>query len=95
MSGVLDADHPLPWIADKSYLGADTIRPIRKPMFRELLEWEKELNTVHRIRWRIEQVIANLKTWRILHTDYRRPLDTFATTITAVLGLEFFRTARE
>ena len=96
MSGVLDADHPLPWIADKGYLGSDTIRPIRKPMFRELLEWEKELNTaVHRIRWRIEQAIANLKTWRILHTDYRRPLDTFATTITAVLGLEFFRTARE
>jgi len=38
---------------------------------------------------------ALLKTWRVLHTDYRRPLDTFATTISAVLGLESFRMARE
>jgi len=83
-------------IADKGYLGSDTIRPIRKPAFRNLLDWEKELNTaVNRIRWRIEQTIANLKTWRVLHTDYRRPLDTFATTISAVLGLESFRMARE
>jgi hypothetical protein len=28
----------------------------------------------------IEQVIANFKTWRIMHTDYRRPIDTFDTT---------------
>jgi len=96
MSGILDAEHPNPWIADKGYLGSDTIRPIRKPAFRNLLDWEKELNTaVNRIRWRIEQTIANLKTWRVLHTDYRRPLDTFATTISAVLGPESFRMARE
>jgi len=32
--------------------------------------------------------IAQLKTWRILHTDYRRPYPTF-TTINAVLGIIF------
>jgi len=95
MSGLLDAEHPDPWIADRGYLGSDTIRPIRKPVFRNLLDWEKQLNTaVNRIRYQIEQAIANLKTWRVLHTDYRRPLGTFETTITAVLGLEFFRTTR-
>ncbi len=95
MSGLLDAEHPDPWIADKGYLGSDTIRPIRKPVFRNLLDWEKQLNTaVNRIRYQIEQAIANLKTWRVLHTDYRRPLETFETTVTAVLGLEFFRTTR-
>ena len=43
------------------------ITPIRKPPHRELLDWEKEFNTaINKIRWKIEQTIANLKTWRIL-----------------------------
>jgi hypothetical protein len=41
----------------------------------------------------IEQVIANFKTWRITHTDYRRPLGTFSTTISAVIGLHFYSIA--
>jgi hypothetical protein len=54
----------------------------------DLLEWEKKFSTqVKKIRYMIEQVIANFKTWRIMHTDYRRPLDTFETTISAVVGL--------
>ena len=70
------------------------ITPIRKPPHRELLGWEKEFNAaINKIRWRIEQTIANLKTWRILHTDYRRPLTTFTDTISAVIGLQFYRTA--
>ena len=56
-----------------------------------LLDWEKTFNTsINKIRYVIEQVIANFKTWRILHTDYRRPLPTFATTISAVVGLHFY-----
>lgn len=43
-----------------------------------------------RPRYLIEQTIANLKTWRILHTDYRRPLATFTTTISTVIALHFF-----
>ena len=38
----------------------------------------------------IERTIANLKTWRILHTDYRRPLSTFTETITTVIALHFY-----
>ena len=45
------------------------------------------------IRWVIEQVISHFKNWRIMHTDYRRPIDTFATTISAVIGLHFYRMA--
>ena len=41
LSGVLDADRADPWIADKGYQGSDTIRPIRKPVFRDLLTWER------------------------------------------------------
>lgn len=94
VSGALDAIDPQNWIGDKGYIGLGMITPIRKPPHRDLLDWEKEFNTaINKIRWRIEQVIANIKTWRILHTDYRRPLNTFRETITAVIGLQFFKTA--
>jgi transposase len=79
---------------DKGYIGLDMITAIRKPPHRDLLDWEKEFNTgVNGIRWKIEQTIAQLKTWRILHTDYRRPLSTFTDTISAVIGLQFYRAA--
>ncbi|MGQ4614608.1 transposase family protein [Nocardia sp. R7R-8] len=66
--------------------------PIRKPRGAEFYDSDREYNTaISSVRQMIERVIANLKTWRILHTDYRRPFTTFATTISTVLGLEFFR----
>jgi hypothetical protein len=67
------------------------ITPIKKSPYRDLLDWEKEFNTaVNKIRYLIEQTVANLKTWRILHTDYRRPLATFTTTISTVIALHFY-----
>ena len=82
------------WIGDKGYIGHDMITPIKKPVHRELLDWEKEFNTqINKIRYVIEQTIANFKTWRIMHTDYRWPLATFATTISAVIGLHFYAAA--
>lgn len=96
LSGVIDTLDPGDWIGDKGYIGADMITPIRKPPHRELLDWEKEFNTaVNRIRYLIERTIANFKTWRILHTDYRRPLTTFKETISAVVNLHFFAAAGE
>jgi hypothetical protein len=90
-SGVVDTLDPGNWIGDKGYVGNDMITPIKKPPYRDLLDWEKEFNTaVNKIRYLIEQTIANLKTWRILHTDYRRPLATFATTISTVIALHFY-----
>ena len=82
---------PRSWIGDKGYVGNDMITPIRKPAYRNLLDWEKEFNTqVNKIRYVIEQVIANFKTWRIMHTDYRRPLATFTVTISTVIALHFY-----
>jgi hypothetical protein len=72
-------------------MGNDMITPIKKPAHRSLLGWEKEFNKqVNKIRYVIEQVIANFKTWRIMHTDYRRPLATFTTTISTVIALHFY-----
>jgi alkylated DNA repair dioxygenase AlkB len=82
---------PTNWVGDKGYVGNNMLTPIKKPEHRDLLEWEKDFNTqINKIRWMIEQAIANLKTWRILHTDYRRPINTFPTTISAVIGLYFY-----
>jgi hypothetical protein len=89
-SGVLSGVAPGFWIADKGYVGSGMITPIRKPAHRDLLDWEKEFNSaVNRIRYVVERAIANFKTWRIMHTDYRRPLSTFAQTISIVAGLYF------
>jgi hypothetical protein len=91
LSHVLDTLDAANWIGDKGYIGNGMITPIRKPVHRQLLDWEKEFNTaINKIRYRIEQVIANLKTWRILHTDYRRPLKTFTETIATVTALHFY-----
>ena len=90
-SGVLLTLDPGNWIGDKGYVGNDMITPIKKPACRDLLDWEKEFNKqVNKIRYVIEQTIANFKTWRIMHTDYRRPLATFTTTISTVIALHFY-----
>jgi DDE superfamily endonuclease len=93
-SGALLTFDPRNWIGDKGYVGNNMITPIKKPEGGELLGWQMEFNKqVNKIRYAIEQVIANFKTWRIMHTDYRRPLDTFPETISAVIALHFYATA--
>jgi DDE superfamily endonuclease len=90
-SGLLLTRNPADCLGDKGYVGNDMLTPIKKPLFRDLLDWEKEFNQeINRIRSVIERAIANLKTWRILHTDYRRPLETFPQTISTVIALLFF-----
>ncbi len=79
-------------IADKGYQGSGYITPIKKPRHRKLLDWEKEFNAdVSRLRAPVERAIAHLKSWRILHTDYRRPLRTYVTSYRAAVGLYFFK----
>lgn len=92
-SGALEGFPAHSWIGDKGYLGLEVIlTPIRKPANGELLGWEKEFNTqINKIRYVIERTIANFKIWRVIHTDYRRPLNTFAETISAVIALQFFK----
>lgn len=90
-SGILLTENQKPWIGDKGYVGNGMITPFKKPPKGELLAWQKDFNTqINKIRWVAERAIANFKTWRILHTGYRRPLATFAITISAVIGLYFY-----
>jgi len=78
---------------DKGFIGTDYITtPIRKPEYRELLQWEHEWNAqVSSFRAPVERAVATLKTWRILFTDYRRPLKTFMSSFRAAIGLYFFK----
>jgi hypothetical protein len=78
---------------DKGFIGTDYIAtPIRKPKSRELLEWEREWNKqVSSRRAPVERAVATLKAWRILFTDYRRPLRTFGSSFHAAIGLHFFK----
>ena len=78
---------------DKGLIGTDYITtPIRKPECRELLPWEREWNRqVSSFRAPVERAIATLKAWRVLFTDYRRPLKTFKSSFRAAIGLYFFK----
>lgn len=93
-SGVLTGMNPRNWMGDKGYIGNDMLTPFKKPAGGELLGWQKEYNTqINKIRWMVEQVISHFKNWAILHTDYRRPLKTFQETISAAVGLQFYKAA--
>ena len=91
VSGVLDGLNPDDWTGDKGYVGRGIVTPIKNTEGAELLDWQTAFNTaINQTRAVVERVIAHLKNWRILHTDYRRPFDTFRTTISSVVGLQFY-----
>jgi DDE superfamily endonuclease/Helix-turn-helix of DDE superfamily endonuclease len=78
---------------DKGFIGTDYITtPVRKPKGRELYIREHDYNNqVSSFRAPVERAVAQLKTWRILFTDYRRPLETFMSSFRAAIGLYFFK----
>lgn len=68
------------------------ITPFKRPVGGELLDWQKELNRgVNKFRSLIEQVISHFKNRKIMSTDYRCSYETLTTTISAVVGLQFYR----
>ena len=90
---VLDAGNTL---ADKGYLGTGMLTPTRKPPGGQLTASQKNLNSqINALRAVVERAIAHLKTWRVLHTDYRRPRATYPTAFQAVRALHFFQLSYE
>jgi hypothetical protein len=80
-------------VGDKGFIGTDYITtPVRKPQDRDLYIREHDYNNqVSSLRAPVERAVADLKTWRILFTDYRRPLKTFLSSFRAAIGLYFFK----
>ncbi|MBV9140085.1 MAG: hypothetical protein JO115_04075 [Pseudonocardiales bacterium] len=82
-------------IGDKGFIGPDyIITPVRKPQDRDLSMCEQDYNNqISSLRAPVERAVANLKTWRILFTDYRRLLKTFLSSFRAAIGLYFLTEA--
>lgn len=93
-SGVLDGFAAGGFIADKGYVGLGLVTPHKKPIDGQLSDEQRAHNRiVNQQRAIVERAIAQLKTWRIVHTDYRRPITTFDQTIATVVALHFYRTS--
>ena len=69
-----DGVSPPRHIGDKGYIGLGMITPRRKPPRLPLHPNDRAYNkTINQVRYKIERVIANIKTWRVvLHTSYRK-----------------------
>jgi len=77
--------------ADKGYRSTGYFIPRRKPVGGQLTDQQRDYNArIGAVRAPIERAMANLKTWRILHTDYRRPLSTYNDAFHAAIGLHWF-----
>lgn len=95
-SGLLDTLDLPNTIGDKGYIGTGMITPYRKPAGEKLLDWQKEFNReINGVRYVVERAIANFKTWRVMHTDYRRPENTYNDALNAVRALHFFKLRSE
>jgi transposase len=85
-------------IADKGYQGCDqecpectVATPRKTPRGGELSEGDKASNAaISALRAPVERLIAHFKSWRIFHTDYRRPYRTYRDAFDAARALFFF-----
>lgn len=79
-------------IADKGYIGTEFLTPRKSSKNRPLTDADHQFNTqINSVRAPVERAIAHLKTWRVLHTDYRRPLHTWPDTYQTILGIQFLK----
>ena len=78
-------------IGDKGYQGCDGMATPRKtPPKGELSKNDKKCNAeISSLRAPVERLVAHFKSWRIFHTDYRRPYHTYRDAYDAARGLFF------
>lgn len=78
-------------IGDKGYQGTGLVTPRKKPRGGELSRGDKKNNAViSGLRAPVERLVSHFKSWRIFHTDYRRPYGTYSDAFDAGRGLYFF-----
>ncbi|WP_370592555.1 transposase family protein [Rothia sp. ZJ1223] len=65
-------------LADKGYVGLGLLVPTkRKPGVKTSKAVKDNNRVINRVRAVVERVIAQIKTWRIFHTGFRRPLGSY------------------
>ena len=80
--------------ADKGYQGSGYITPVKETKKNKLTDRERVFNSlISRVRAPVERANAHIKSWRVLHTDYRRPLHTYLDSFYAAINLYFFKLA--
>ena len=78
-------------LADKGYIGLGLLTPTkRKPGVRMRAEVRENNRQINRLRSVVERVIAQVKTWRVLHSGFRRPLSSYGRVFSVVRALIFF-----
>jgi hypothetical protein len=83
-------------IGDKGYQGCPgMITPQKKPPGGELSKTDNKSNAdISALRAPVERLVTHFKSWRIFHTDYRRPYATYQKAYDATRGLFFFSIIR-
>ena len=61
----------------------------RKPGQRLSREQRRNNRVLNRLRSVVERVIAQIKTWRVLHTGFRRQVGVYGRVFSVVRGLVF------
>ncbi len=83
-------------LPDKGYIGTAVHTPQRKPPGQRLHKGAKAYNQdINGLRGAVERSIAHMKTFRILHPDYRRPVTTYETAFHDARALHFFKLSSE
>jgi hypothetical protein len=78
-------------IADKGYQGYVAAVPKKTPPGGKLSANDIRCNAeISALRAPIERTVAHVKSWRIFHSDYRRPHRTYRDAYDAARGLFFF-----
>src|ERR1039458_4011997 len=71
--------------------GCGMVTPRKTPPGGAISTGDKKDNTViSAFRAAVERVVAHFKNWRIFHSDYRRPYNTYREAYDAARGLFFF-----
>lgn len=78
-------------LADKGYIGLGLLTPVKRKTGVKMTAAVKENNPqINRLRSVVERTIAQVKTWRVLHTGFRRPLGSYRRVFSVVRALIFF-----
>ena len=65
-------------LADKGYIGLGLLTPTkRKAGVKMRVAAKKNNRQINRLRSVVERTIAQIKTWRVLHAGFRRPLSSY------------------
>lgn len=77
-------------LADKGYVGLGLLTPAKRKSGVKTPRDVKDNNRViNKLRAVVERVIAQIKTWRVLHSVFRRPLVSYERVFSVVRGLVF------